>query len=452
MRKVWQFFSSLRLALILILILVGLSLIGTFVLQITPEYKADIESNLWWLQNVAQPATGPWYPVLNFLGLFDVFHSFWFLVAGSLLIISIIICSLNRMKQTQANMSSGPIKRPEDFYKPDIRNQSAFINLSTKLDAGNLLTRIFQKRRYTVKTTEGPEGLYLAADKNRFSPLGTYIIHLSLILFIAGFLIGSYSGFKENSFIVAEGDTREIGYNTGLSIKLNSFTDEYWPNGSPKDYRSDVVLYQSGQVIKTGIIEVNHPLEYKGIRVYQSFFGPSTKIRVKEVASGNILFEGVVVLDRTMENRPYGIYRLNQQGYILVLIGNTNASGTSSDEEQVGLQVYKTSSNTPVITSLLEKNTPIKAENIEVTYLADKQFSGFQISKDPGNYIIWISSGLFIIGLLIVFYFPRRRIWALVKSEQGREKRVWIRSDSGRKLGMTGEIQGIANEMRNIKQ
>jgi cytochrome c biogenesis protein len=449
LRKVWRFFSSMRLALILILILVGLSLIGTFVVQITPEYKADLESNIWWLQNVAQPATGPWFPLLDFLGLFDVFHSFWFLAAGSLLIINIIVCSLNRIKQTQAGISAGPIKRPEDFYKSDTGKQSAFSNLTTKLDAGHTLARIFQKRHYFVRTSENPDGLYISADKNRFSPLGTYIIHASLILFIAGFLIGSYSGFKDNSFIVAEGATREIGYDTGLSLKLNSFNDEYWPNGSPKDYRSNVVLYQGNEIVKTGIIQVNHPMEYKGIRVYQSFFGPSTQIQVKDISSGNILYEGNVTLSSNMDNHPYGVYRLDKQGYALVLVGE--ATNSSSGGEQVVLQVYKTNSNTPVASSILEKGTPFKAENIEVIFLGNHKYSGFQISKDPGNSIIWISSGLFVIGLLIVFYFPRKRIWAFVKSERGKEKRVWIRADSGRKLGTSGEIQDITNELRNTK-
>ena len=83
------------------------------------------------------------------------------------------------------------------------------------------------------------------------------------------YIIGSAFGFRDTYFIVNEGHTREVGYNTNLSLNLISFTDEYYPDGTPSDFRSEVVLYQGDQEVTRATIRVNHPLVYEGIRFYQ---------------------------------------------------------------------------------------------------------------------------------------------------------------------------------------
>ncbi|MBI4234031.1 MAG: cytochrome c biogenesis protein ResB, partial [Chloroflexi bacterium] len=69
---------------------------------------------------------------------------------------------------------------------------------------------------------------------------------------------------------------------TNLSLKLESIVDEYWPEGPPKDYRSQVVLYENGQEVQQGVLRVNHPMSYKGVRFYQSFFGQAVVTEVRD--------------------------------------------------------------------------------------------------------------------------------------------------------------------------
>ncbi len=116
-------------------------------------------------------------------------------------------------------------------------------------------------------------------------------------------------GFVITSFIVPEGSVREVGYGTNLSLRLNSFVDEYYPDGVPKDYRSQVVLYEGGREVKQDTIQVNHPMSYAGIRFYQSFFGPAAKIQVKS-ASGEVIYGDSVALSEDIDSmnlqRPAG--------------------------------------------------------------------------------------------------------------------------------------------------
>ncbi|MDP6101064.1 MAG: cytochrome c biogenesis protein ResB, partial [Dehalococcoidia bacterium] len=94
-RRVWRFFGSVRLALILILVLTALSVVGALVMQVPPDLKADPDDYRWWLDNPAQERFGLWVTPLAILGIFDIFHSPWFLGVGLLLIINIIVCTLN---------------------------------------------------------------------------------------------------------------------------------------------------------------------------------------------------------------------------------------------------------------------------------------------------------------------------------------------------------------------
>ncbi len=98
-RWLWRSLASVRLALVLILVLANLGLIGTLLIQVSPETAADPTEYAWWLDNVVRPKLGFWTTPLAFLGLFDVFHSLWFLGTGVLLVTSIVVCSLNRWKQ-----------------------------------------------------------------------------------------------------------------------------------------------------------------------------------------------------------------------------------------------------------------------------------------------------------------------------------------------------------------
>ncbi len=446
-------FSSPLTATILILILVGLSLLGTFVIQVPPEYRSNSSAYSVWLQNFAQPQTGFWYPFLNYFQLFDVFHSFGFLGAGALLIINIIVCSLSRWKRTQISLSLSRPRQSESFYNP--RNSPAeSIALPANPESAEVLKSILEKRRYHVRVDSISGNIYVTADKNRFSHLGTYLIHLSIILLIVGYLVGSYLGFKDTYFIVPEGLTRAVTDNSGLSLQLKSFTDEYWPDGSPRDFRSEVAIIQNNREVKTGIVQVNHPLIYNGLRIFQSSFGPASRIQIRNPADGKVLFEGNIALYRQMIDgqfiRSWGDFSLVHEGYMMYFVGRaSNAEDTALTNQEIGMDVFETGNSDPIASTKLEKGAAFNIDdNFEITYLGDAKYSQFQVSRDPGNNIIWTACGLFLTGLVMVFYFPRRRVWALLQDIPGTGRRLWLRAEFGRRPEMADELQGLASEVR----
>jgi cytochrome c biogenesis protein ResB len=63
-----------------------------------------------------------------------------------------------------------------------------------------------------------------------------------------------------------------MSYDTGLSVRLDDFTMEVYPNGMPKRFASDVVVTGKSGKQTTAVIEVNKPLEIDGWKMYQYGF------------------------------------------------------------------------------------------------------------------------------------------------------------------------------------
>jgi cytochrome c biogenesis protein ResB len=76
-------------------------------------------------------------------------------------------------------------------------------------------------------------------------------------------------------------------------------------------------------------------------------------------------------------------------------------------------------------------------------------WTGMVIRNDPGQPIIWSAFGLLIAGLVLTFYFPRRRAWARIAD--GRVQLAFAADrfvDAERELGQLVEAVGLATSER----
>ncbi len=451
--RVWRFLSSLQLALVLILALVAMGVIGTFLVQAPAGVSSDPVEYDWWLQNVAQPQTGFWFPVLRSLGFFDIFHSPWFLGAGALLIVSIVVCSINRWNQVRASLSRRSVPTEADFQQGQgspVEILQINVAGSSAADAPPILDQALRRHRYQTRTVTSGDRTYVVGDRNRFSALGTYFTHLSLILFVLGFMLGSYFGFRNVSLVVSENSTEQVGNGTGLAVRLADFTQELWPDGTPRSYRSEVVIYEDGEEAGLRVIEVNHPLIWHGVRFHQSFFGDAAGIQVLDTAG--TLYEGNVALSGTFNDgtysRPVGMLRLDGDGLLVYVVGRAAPAGDAFlSESQVGIQVYSLGTGKLVSASALDRGETLDLGDIALTFSGYADFSGLEVSKDPGNALIWIASGIFLAGLGMVFYFPRRQVWAMMVREADGRTAVFVRGGAGARSRSVSDLHGLAGDL-----
>jgi len=441
----WRLFSSVRLAVILILVITALSLLGALLIQAPAEVAKDPAAYSYWIDTVAQPKVGAWAPPLSALSLFNVFRSPWFVIAAALLMLNILICSLNRWKEISLSLRGGSVKKKEDFYTLGTSTNLKEIKTQA-LEATLISEKVLKARGYRTRTQTDKINTYISADKNRYYKLGTYFSHFSLILFVLAFVASNYLGFRDISFTVPEGHFRQVGHDTALSLELVSFVDEYYDNGRPKDYRSEVILYEDGTPVKTATIQVNHPLVYKGVRFYQSYFGPASKIKVRD-KNGNNVFTGNVPMDSSFDiegvRRNEGFFDLPAEGLSVRLIGSAvNAEDFMIPQGSVAVDLREGTNQ--IDFRLVWLGEPAIVGDFEFTFLEDSSYSGFQVSHDPASILIWIASALFILGICSVLYFPYRQVFILSKQEG-----LLIRTRAPRGFRSTQELNILVGKIKD---
>ncbi|PIX23835.1 MAG: hypothetical protein COZ69_07610, partial [Deltaproteobacteria bacterium CG_4_8_14_3_um_filter_45_9] len=50
-----------------------------------------------------------------------------------------------------------------------------------------------------------------------------------------------------------------------------------------------------------------------------------------------------------------------------------------------------------------------------------REYTGLQVAKDPGVWVVWIGCGLMIFGLIVSFFFSHQRVWVRIPKGSGGE-------------------------------
>ena len=448
----WHFFSNVKVALILILVLTGLTLVGTLLVQVPGDVASDPAQHAQWLGSI-RGKFGVWTTFLDKLQLFNVFHSIWFKGSLYLLVINIAVCSLNRWKGIWTPISKPRLKFPDSYYTRGVNTATIRIDAKNVQSAADVFRKTSKKHGFRIlEQAEGDSKVFFYADRNRFGQLGTYLFHLSIILLLIGVGVGGALGFRNNSFMVPEGSVRDVGYGTNLSVKLLTFTDEYYVEGPPKDFRSEVVVYAKGVEVKRGTIRVNQPLNVKGVRFHQSFFGTAASMQVQHT-KGQVLFnDGLPMgwgIGTAPYERPMGMFSLPQQGETVYVIGpaKTREADPMIGSGQMRLEVYGPDQSRPLASSNVTQGQAITLNGLTFTFQREEAFTGLQVVKDPGGNIVWLASTLLVLGLIGVFYFPHRRVWAFCKTTATGTCEVAVRAVSRRDVTFNNEFKDFTKEV-----
>lgn len=304
-RELTELLSSMRFAIALLTVICIASAIGTVVKQGEP-----------FVNYVDQ--FGPfWAEVFGALGLYRVYSTAWFLVILAFLVTSTSLCIARntpkilvdwrthkeyiREKALQAfpHKASGSLARPLEQVREHVINLLALQGWSVKT----------QQREASAK---GEAGLMIAARLGAVNKLGYIAAHSAIVLVCLGGLFDgdlivktqawlqdlkpfkggvetANSRLNENNpayraqLFVPEGqrtNTAVIALDQGMlvqplpfDIELKRFTVDYYNTGMPKRFASDIVIHDPKlKQAKAFTVEVNHPVVYDGVTIFQSSF------------------------------------------------------------------------------------------------------------------------------------------------------------------------------------
>jgi len=70
-----------------------------------------------------------------------------------------------------------------------------------------------------------------------------------------------------------------------------------------------------------------------------------------------------------------------------------------------------------------QKNEPQNHNDFILTFegVTSKEYTGLQVTKDPGVWIVWIGCALMIVGFIVSFFFSHQRVWIRIPKGSGQE-------------------------------
>jgi cytochrome c biogenesis protein ResB len=111
------------------------------------------------------------------------------------------------------------------------------------------------------------------------------------------------------------------------------------------------------------------------------------------------------------------------------------------------VELYEQESGRLVAVQNLSQGTPQQLQGLEFTFQGEGQFTGLKVVKNPGINLIWIASGLMILGLVTLFYFPHRRLWALCKPRPDGTTEVSMRMTAQRDIALSSEFDRLNDKI-----
>jgi cytochrome c biogenesis protein len=438
--KIWNFFSSVKVGVSLIVITLIASSLGTFFPQkFNIQAATEAEKALYYEQNYG--TIGKLYYELGFS---DIFNSWWYQILVGLLAISIIVASLDRGIPLYKSLKNQRVKRHESFMKKQRIVAQGPVTEGDPSKTLDLISEKMTQLRYKVRR----DGNALLAEKNRFARSGPYINHLGLIIFIFGVMLRFVPGFHvDEAMWIREGEVRAIPGMEGYFLENEQFILETYDNDPtraqieqgvaaiPKNYQTNVKLYKQAEgallgdtenmeLVKEYSIRVNHPLKYDGYSIYQMDFRQNElktmTFELTHKESGKSL--GSMKIDLTDPDKEYV---LGENTKVEILNYYPDFSGMKDGVPQTASQypnnpafVFKmTTPDKPKgeISFVSIGAPPVEAGENEykMTFknVETRNVSGLTIKKDVTIPILIIGGAIFLLGLAIGSYWNHRRLW-----------------------------------------
>ena len=457
---IWKFFVSVRLTVVLLLSLAATSIIGTLVPQ-------NASSEAYFHKYGAFL-----YRLFDILNIFDMYHSWWFQLMLVLLTCNIIACSIDRLASTWKLVFPKKISFKLSRFE-NLKEKEDFTDTRLPEDLENRYSAIVTKAFGSPTIEKTDQGFTLFAEKWRWTRLGVYIVHASILFLIVGAMIGSMFGF-EGYVNIPEGERvdhvqlRSSGQieHLGFEIACNDFTLTTYQNGAPKEYRSSLTIWENGETILTKEIIVNDPLHYKGISLFQSSYGEMQREPEKAesfsaedihlsffMTASGMVYKRKAEIGKPLEI-PEGMGKFVAMAFKeSALFGGQNIGAAligiltpaNGEPREITLPIHFPNFDKmrkgDVVISVVHQDAkqPVKEKPENIRY-----YTGLQVVKDPGVWVVYSGFIVMITGIIITFFMSHQRLCVDVR-KKGNKSRIMVAVTANKnKLGMAKKTERIA--------
>ena len=464
LRWCWRQLTSMRTALILLLLLGIAAIPGSIFPQRTQN---PLQVKQYFIDN---PSLAPWLDRFSF---FEVYSSPWFSAVYLLLFISLIGCVLPRSIEHAKAIGARPPLTPKYLDRLDHFTEIKKIDL-------DLAEKYLKSKGFRIRR----EANSISAEKGYARESGNLLFHLSLVLVLIGVGIGSLLGSRGDAIlnvgdrfintptsydILSFGKFQTEDSLSPFSITVKDFQAQYDSvTNAPIDYTLTVSTANPvGSAENIKIIKVNQPLAYGNTKIYLQANGYSPSVIIKD-KQGKVVFDGPTpFLPQDSNLSSIGAIKVPDMDPQIGFVGSFLPTA-DRDPVRGGFSTYPEVLDPRLLFSIwkgdlgLDSGVPqsvyrIDTSNMEriglkalvlnesfdfgegsITFTGWNSWVNLQIISDPGKIYSLVGAILAISGLLISLFTRQRRIWV----KQGRKTQI---------AGLSkNEIPGLDEEIRYL--
>ncbi|MDT9594815.1 cytochrome c biogenesis protein ResB [Nocardioides zeae] len=510
LRWSWRQLTSMRTALVLLLLVALAAVPGSIV----PQDNVDSFEVTQWKERHPDLT-----PVYERLGLFSVYDSPWFAATYILLMISLVGCILPRLKVYAQAVRARPPRAPRNLTR--LPDHAAYRTEETAEDAGARLASALRRRRYrVVDTDEDPGGdVVVSAERGYLREAGNLLFHLSVLIVLVGFGAGSMLGYQGGAIVlVGNGFSNNLtqydDFDPGslwtsddldpFAFTVDDFDIEWYDDMTQPSYgqaRSFVSHLTYTDDVASGDSEeydlrVNHPLSIGSTDVFLIGHGYAPVLTVR-APDGTVAYSGpTIFLPTDLSFRSFGVVKVSDgldtqvglEGEFYPSYGfdmetgpysyfgdalepamsMTIYTGDLGVDSGVGQSVYSLEKD-GLTQQVDDEGNPLRldleiGETAElpgglgtVTFDGYERWNRVQISQTPGKLVALGGVVLALVGLLGSLFIRPRRIWVRVRAAGGADDlpgtgatvvTIGLLDRSTGAGGGEEELQGILDEVR----
>jgi cytochrome c biogenesis protein len=465
LRWTWRQLTSMRIALILLLLLALAAVPGSLV----PQERVDSLKASQWKE--AHPSLAPVYEKL---GIFNVYGSPWFAAIYILLVVSLLGCIIPRTFVYARGLGAQPPAAPRNLTR--LPSHAAY---GTTEPAEVVLERaraLLKRKRYRVRRES--DGASVSAERGYLRELGNLVFHLAVLVVLVGFATGTLFGYK-GGVILVEGQpfsnnlTQYDDFVPGslfdpdgmdpFTFTVNHF-DVEWLRSGPRagmargfDAELDYTR-APGEAERGYDLRVNHPLKIGDTELFLIGHGYAPVVTVRD-GDGNVAASGPVpFLPMGPDLFSFGVVKaqdaepsqIGLEGYFYPTFASLDGTPVNLGGDDVNpllsLSVYAGDLNMnsgaaqsvytldkskaaavrgddgkPLRLNLAPGETAQLPDGLgSVTFDKVVSWQRIQISQTPGKDVALLGVVLALLGLMGSLFIRSRRVWVRVsKSPDG---------------------------------
>lgn len=473
-----NFISSVRFGVVLLCILVLLSLVGMLIIQQNVNGFEPYYASLTPAEKL----------VYGSLGLFDIYHSWYFNFLLLVLSLNIVLASIDRFPSAWSYISEPKLAATRDFLLRQKQSATVKIKGESEQKVAQNLAKIFKRHGFAARASENSQNSYaldehgdkdfsnivsrrqivVFGESGKWNRLGAYIVHVFLLTLFLGHFVALQTGFDADVRMMPGQQTSEIQliefnldkqerFAVGLPFTITC-TDIQQnlidPNGSIEigntlDWRTQIKIDDSQYGSTVADVSLNRPFEYRGYRFFQASaitVGSARTMTLEVTPQEN---GGAPINVNLMRNGSASLpdgTKIEYEAFFPDFILNQGKPDTRSANYVNPVTILNIT--TPdgeqkkayAFGAKMPDNIPIGAAVAGYKW----RLTGFEksplahvlsIKYDPFNaaFVAWYIGGFGLIGALcFVFFISHKRVWALIEEKSAGDYEVVFGGDANR--------------------